>query len=59
MNENYHGLEGFPPTGSRVTIDCDLALVPAASSLSQRWLSAGCRLMTRNKGDDWNAIPLE
>jgi hypothetical protein len=34
MNVNYHRFEGAPPTGSRVTIDFDLAMVPAASSLS-------------------------
>ncbi len=41
LGEDYHGFEGAPPTGSRVTIDFDLAMVPAASSLSQRWLSGG------------------
>jgi hypothetical protein len=35
MNDNYHSFEGAPPTGSRVPIDIDLAMVPAVSSLSQ------------------------
>lgn len=35
IGEDYHGFEEAPPTGSRVTIDFDLAMVPAASSLSQ------------------------
>lgn len=40
MNGNYNGFEGAPPpTGSRVTIDFDLAMAPAASSLSQHRFS--------------------
>jgi len=33
MNEGSSGFEGAPPAGSRVTIDFDPAMVPAASSL--------------------------
>ncbi len=41
LGEDYHGFEGAPPTGSGVTIDFDLEMVPAINSLSQRRLSGG------------------
>jgi len=41
MNDNYHGVVGAPPTGSRVTIDFSLVMVPAASSLSEGPKSGG------------------
>jgi hypothetical protein len=41
MRDNYHGFEGAPPTGSRVTIDFSLVMVPAASSLSEGRKSGG------------------
>jgi polyisoprenoid-binding protein YceI len=41
LGEDYHGFEGAPPTGSRVTIDFSLVMVPAASSLSEGRKSGG------------------
>jgi len=38
----YHGFESAPPTGSRVTIDFSLVMVPAASSLSEGPKSGRC-----------------
>ena len=58
LGDDYHGFEGAPPTGSRVTIDFDLAMVPAASSLSQGW-SADSGGRMRNTGAEQEAIPLD
>ena len=41
LGEDYHGFVGAPPTGSRVTIDFSLVMVPAASSLSEGRKSGG------------------
>lgn len=40
-SEDFDGFEGAPPTGSRVTIDFRLVMVPAASSLSEGSKSGG------------------
>jgi hypothetical protein len=50
-DEDFHGFEGAPPTGSRVTIDFSLVMVPATSSLSAGPKSGGGSAFLGFNGD--------
>lgn len=58
MKQDCSVFEGAPPIGSRVTIDFDQVMVPAASSLSQG-LSPGGDEHMRKREAEQGAIPLD